>query len=154
MDRLQPLADILIAQPGWIWLSIGAVLFVVEILVPGIFFVWFALAAAVTGGVLFVWSMTVSWQIAVFCVLSVITLAIGRATWGSYKNPASDKPLLNLRGQQLVGRTLVLAEAISGGRGRVKAGDGMWLVTGPDLPADALVRVTGVEGTMLVVEQA
>lgn len=152
MDAFQSFADMLTAQPGWIWLSIGAVLFIIELMVPGIFFVWFALAAAAVGGLLFVLPMTTIWQVVVFCVFSIISVAIGRAIFGSYKDPRSDKPLLNLRGRQLVGRTLVLTEAIVGGRGRVLAGDSMWLVTGPDLPVEARVRVTGVEGTMLVVE--
>jgi len=45
----------------------------------------------------------------------------------------------------------VLVEAIEQGAGKVKLGDGVWKVTGPELPAGARVRVTGVNGTILTV---
>ena len=42
---------------------------------------------------------------------------------------------------QLVGRIATLTEPINDGRGRVRIGDTMWRVAGPDLPAGAQVRV-------------
>ena len=53
----------------------------------------------------------------------------------------TDQPLLNRRGDQLVGRTATLTEPITNGRGRVKFGDTMWRVSGPDLPVGTTVRV-------------
>lgn len=38
------------------------------------------------------------------------------------------------------------------GRGKIKAGDSLWLVSGPDLPAGSQVRVTGQDGVVLRVE--
>ena len=64
----------------------------------------------------------------------------------------SDQPDLNRRGVQLVGRVLVVAEAIEGGRGKVRVGDTLWAVEGPDAPAGAEVRVTAAKATVLVVE--
>ena len=49
----------------------------------------------------------------------------------------SDQPLLNRRGEQLIGRIATLTEPIKDGRGRVRIGDTMWRVSGPDLPAGA-----------------
>jgi membrane protein implicated in regulation of membrane protease activity len=49
-------------------------------------------------------------------------------------------------------RQFVLHEAIHEGRGKVKAGDSLWLVSGPDLPAGTRVRVTGQDGVILKVE--
>jgi membrane protein implicated in regulation of membrane protease activity len=40
------------------------------------------------------------------------------------------------------------------GNGKARVGDGYWKVRGPDLPAGSAVRVTGVEGTVLIVEAA
>jgi membrane protein implicated in regulation of membrane protease activity len=74
--------------------------------------------------------------------------------WGSSRADESDRPLLNRRAQQLVGRTFELATPIQGGRGRVLAGDGMWTVRGPDLPQGSMVKVTGADGTELIVEKA
>jgi membrane protein implicated in regulation of membrane protease activity len=66
----------------------------------------------------------------------------------------SDQPDLNRRAAQLIGRLLVVAEAIEGGRGKVRAGDTLWAAEGPDTPAGGSVSVTGTNGTALVVERA
>jgi membrane protein implicated in regulation of membrane protease activity len=63
-------------------------------------------------------------------------------------------PDLNVRGQQYVGRSLVVEQAIEGGRGRVRVGDTLWAAEGPDVPVGTRVTVTGARGTVLVVERA
>jgi membrane protein implicated in regulation of membrane protease activity len=67
---------------------------------------------------------------------------------------ASDDPDLNRRAAQLVGRLLLVAEAIEGGRGKVSAGDTLWAAEGADAPAGARVSVTGSNGTTLKVVRA
>ena len=66
----------------------------------------------------------------------------------------SDLPDLNVRGQQYIGRSLVVEQAIQNGRGKVRVGDSMWAAEGPDAPAGSRVTVTGTRGTVLVVERA
>jgi inner membrane protein len=61
---------------------------------------------------------------------------------------------LNARGDSLVGRTIVLDTPILGGQGRVKLGDGSWIVTGPDMAAGSRVRVAAISGNELRVEPA
>ncbi len=72
--------------------------------------------------------------------------------WAKHTFSWSDEPTLNARGAELVGRTLTVAEAIEGGRGKVFAGDTLWLAEGPDCPAGASVRVIAARATVLVVE--
>src|SRR6185369_15013979 len=68
------------------------------------------------------------------------------------KNPGTfEQPNLNQRGLQYIGSELVLIEAIAQGSGKAKLGDGVWKVSGPELPAGARVRVTGANGTILTV---
>lgn len=67
---------------------------------------------------------------------------------------ASDHPDLNRRAAQLIGRQLIVTEAIEGGRGKVRAGDTLWPAEGPDTPLGGKVSVTGTNGTALVVERA
>jgi membrane protein implicated in regulation of membrane protease activity len=62
--------------------------------------------------------------------------------------------MLNQRGVQYVGRTFVLADAIQGGTGKITVGDSVWLVNGGDAPVGARVRVVGVNGAVLQVENA
>ena len=95
-----------------------------------------------------------TWQILVFCGVSVLSVLLGRALWGSDRGGESDKPLLNQRARQLIGRHFVLATPIHSGRGRITAGDSLWSVKGPDMPAGSTVRVVDADGTVLIVEAA
>lgn len=74
--------------------------------------------------------------------------------WAPRLFSESDEPDLNSRAAQLVGRVLTVAEPIEGGRGKVHAGDTLWLAEGPDAPAGAPVRVIAAKATVLVVERA
>ena len=74
--------------------------------------------------------------------------------WAHPTVSKSDEPNLNRPAAQLVGRVLVLAEAIEGGRGKVRVGDTLWPVEGPDAPAGTEVKVIAAKGTVLQVEQA
>lgn len=141
-------------EPGWIWLVIAVALFTLDVLAPGFFMLWFGFAAAAVGLLVFGVPLDPLWQILAFCAASILSLMIGRALWGGKRGGVSDKPFLNQRAQQLVGRTFTLATPISGGQGRITAGDGFWSVRGPDMPEGSLVRVTDTEGTVLIVEAA
>jgi membrane protein implicated in regulation of membrane protease activity len=128
----------------WNWMVLGFVLLTLEILTPGVFMLWIGLAALVVGAVsLMFWNAgfwTWELQVVVFLVLALLSAYSGKKIM-SRSGDATDQPLLNRRGDQLVGRTATLTEPITDGRGRVKIGDTMWRVSGPDLPAGAKVRV-------------
>jgi inner membrane protein len=139
-------------QPGWAWLIIAAILFALDVTAPGFYMVWFGIAAGVVGALVFAVPMAMEWQILTFCAFCIVSLMIGRMLWSSGRVGVSDKPLLNQRARQLIGRTFVLATPIQSGQGRVAAGDGLWIVRGPDMPAGAKVKVTDSDGTVLIVE--
>ena len=67
---------------------------------------------------------------------------------------ASDEPDLNTRAAQYVGRVVTVEEAISDGRGKVRVGDTVWNAQGADAPQGARVKITGTNGTCLLVEHA
>lgn len=56
-------------------------------------------------------------------------------------------------GQRYIGQVLTLSGAIQEGEGRAKLGGRRWNIRGPDTPAGAKVRVTGVDGTVLIVDR-
>ena len=72
--------------------------------------------------------------------------------WAHPSVTKSDQPDLNRRAEQLIGRVLLLEEAIEGGRGKVRVGDTLWLAVGAELPAGTRVKVTGVRRDALQVE--
>lgn len=138
----------------WHWLTLGVALIAVEIVAPGTFLLFPGAAALLTGLVALAFP-GLGWEMLalVFAVLSVALLGAGRGVYRRLRRPP-DGAALNRRAQRLIGSVHPLSAAIVGGRGRVTVGDAGWLVKGPDLPAGALVRVVGADGTVLEVEPA
>jgi membrane protein implicated in regulation of membrane protease activity len=138
---------------AWSWMILAAVLFVLEIMAPGIFFMWFGLAAVATGLIVFRYDVIWQWQLIWFCLLSVAFVVLA---WKYLrKHPLeSDRPLLNERAVRHIGESHDLIDPIVNGRGSVKIGDSIWRVTGPELPSGARVTVVGADGTLLKVVRA
>ena len=134
----------------WVWMILAAILFVLELISPGIFFMWFGVAAAVTGLIVFRYDLSWQWQLVSFAVLSLITVLL--ANRYLRQNPLeSERPLLNERAVQLVGQSFELLDPIVDGRGSIKTGDTIWRVEGPELPVGARIKVVGADGTLLKV---
>jgi membrane protein implicated in regulation of membrane protease activity len=134
----------------WHWMVLAVLLAAAETMVPGAVAIWFAAAAAAIGLLMVVIDIPWQWQLIGFGVLGMVALLLFRSYRKRYPQ-ADEQPNLNLRGQQYVGRELVLIEAIEQGSGKARLGDGVWKVSGPELPAGARVRVVGVDGTILKV---
>lgn len=137
----------------WVWFAAAAVLAIMEIIAPGIFMIWLAMAAAVTGVVTLALGFGWELQLAVFAILSVVAVFLGRNFLKRNPVETSDTGL-NRRGERLVGQHVKVVESITDGRGRVQVGDSPWLATGPDAPAGSMVRIVGVDGATLKVEPA
>lgn len=146
------MADFLQQLNFWNWLAFGTLVLILEVFGTGGYLLWIGLAAASVGVLTYLFP-ELPWavQFILFGVLSVLT-AVG--WWKRQRSAAkpSDQPGLNQRGSELQGRQFVLHDAIVDGRGKIKAGDSLWLVSGPDLPAGSEVKVVGQNGVILVVE--
>jgi inner membrane protein len=139
----------------WYWWALAAVLLVFEMMLPGVVFLFLAIGAAAAGAFLLVVSdLGLEMQLFVFAVVSVASAVVLRPTLKRLQQGRAADASLNVRGEALVGRTIVLDAPILHGQGRVKLGDGSWTVTGPDMAAGTRVRVTAVNGTELKVEPA
>lgn len=146
------MADILALTGPWTWLVVGGLLLVAELLMPGVFLVWFGLAALVVGAMhLFV---PLAWQVEVlaFAALSVAFVVLGRPWLKRRQDETSDQPHLNERIRDYVGKSYVLERPIVNGRGKLRIDDALWEVEGPDLPQGSWVRVSGIDGMRLRVE--
>lgn len=138
----------------WHWWVLAVLLGIVEMIAPGFFCIWLAGAAALTGIIVLVLS-SLGWeaQVVIFAVLAMLSL-IAWHRLGRHLIKSGGQSTLNRRGEQLIGRTVVLTEAITNGRGTARVNDSIWRVEGIDLPAGSNVTITGVEGTILRVEPA
>jgi membrane protein implicated in regulation of membrane protease activity len=136
----------------WGWLALGMGLLVFELLAPGVFFLWLAIAAGATGLVVLVLP-DLSWQgqLMLFGLLSIVSVVAGYRLRG--RAGPTDHPTLNRRGEQYVGRHFTLEGPIVNGQGKLKVDDTTWKVTGPDLPGGTTVVVVGVDGTQLRVDR-
>jgi membrane protein implicated in regulation of membrane protease activity len=144
--------DALLATPGLAWLILAAVLAITELLMPGIFLVFVAAGAALTGVVtLIIPEFAVLFQVAVFIIATSTAVAIGRR-WYAQNPVASADPLLNDRIARLIGEVVTVVEPIVAGKGKVRVADGEWLACGPDAPIGTHVRITGATGSSLTVE--
>lgn len=135
----------------WIgWMIFAVLLAIGEIVLPGIFLIWIAIAAAITGGVAYVWALGLPVEVLIFALLCLV------ATWGGRRwysaNPVeSADPLLNDRAARLVGRQVTVVQAIEGGEGRVALDDGTWSAVGPDAEVGTRMVIVAASGTTLTV---
>lgn len=140
---------------GWFWWALALALLAAEALAPGIFLLWLGFAAAGTAVLrLLVPGLAPELQWMLFSALSIVSVAIAWRLKKTRPLAVTDQPLLNRRAEQLVGRVLVLDQAIVDGRGRIKVGDAFWTATGPDLAAGSRVKVVAVRDLTLDVVEA
>jgi len=141
-----------LAHAGVAWLIAAALLAGLELLVPGVFLIFVALAAAITGVIAFALpDFPAALQWVAFAAWTGVSVAIGKRWYRDYPVETSD-PLLNDRMARLIGLEVVVTEAIENGRGRVRVGDGDWPARGPDAVAGARVRIVGGQSAVLEVE--
>lgn len=137
----------------WWWLIAAALLAILEIFMPGLFLIWIAGAAALTGVALFFLPLGFPLQAMLFAILAFISVWCGRRWYARNPVPTSD-PNLNARADRLIGQVVTVEAAIENGKGRVRVGDGVWNARGPDAPTGSAVRVVAADGTCLTVEPA
>jgi len=150
---MQTIGTYLWGLGGWLWFIIAVAMIVLETVIPGVHFMWFGMAAAIVGAVVLIHPLPIAVQLVAFAVIAMVSIIIARRWWAP-ERLKTDQPDLNVRGQQYVGRLVTVEEAIAGGRGKVRVGDTVWTAQGPDMPAGTQAKVTGVDGTVLVVAAA
>lgn len=139
----------------WTWVTIGLLALMAEIFLPGVYLIWFGLAAITTGLVsLALWNQSVwIWQVQFlsFALLSLVYVLAARRYMKSDDN-SSDQPHLNNREASMIGRTATLIDAIENGYGRIRLEDSVWRVSGADAPAGSRVMIVGANSQILQVE--
>lgn len=138
-------------DPPWVWIAIGLALAALELLVPGVYLIWLAAAAIITGALTFVLDLGLAVQVSNFVFLALILAFSARRLLRDRPIVGAD-PLLNKRGGRLIGETALVTQAFEGGTGRIRHGDSEWLARGADIAAGQRVRIIGHEGSVLLVE--
>lgn len=138
----------------YLWWIVALLLIGGEVMLPGYFMLWIGIAAAAMGVVLLVLpDLGALAQALIFAVFAFVSCFVyWKVVRPRLERIPAGNERLNRRGEQLIGQRFALCEAIVHGRGKARVGDGMWLVTGPDLPLGATVEVIGIDGTTLRVK--
>ncbi|HUG61272.1 MAG TPA: NfeD family protein [Methylomirabilota bacterium] len=145
-------ADLINFLGAWSWWLFGLVLAILEIIVPGTFFIWFAVAAIVTGTIALLFDIGWQAEVLIFVALAASSALLGRQVFG--RNRPDEKSNLNDRLNQQVGRLATLETAIVDGSGHIRLDDTLWRVEGPALPAGQQVRIVGHRAGRFTVEPA
>jgi len=144
--------DDLIANAALIWIALAILLGAAELVIPGVFLVFLAFAAAITGLAIFALPvLTIPLQLLSFGAWSVASILIGRRWYHDYP-VATEDPLLNDRAARLLGEVVIVVEPIIAGEGRVQVGDGVWPALGADTVVGTRLRVVGMRNGKLLVE--
>ncbi len=140
-----PVAD------NWAWLILGALLITAEMLAPGFFLMWIGGAALLVGLATWILPIGAELQLILFAVIAPSAVYAAKRWFVSNAIESSD-PDLNNRGARLTGEVVTVVEALDGGRGRVKVGDSVWTAKGDNAPVGTKLRVSGCDGSVLLVE--
>jgi inner membrane protein len=136
----------------WGWFVLAAVLIGLEMLLPGVFLIWLGMAAAATGLINLLHPLDWPFALLLFAVLGVVFAWIGRRVSARVEARDKNQPFLNRRADALVGQTFTLSEPIVNGEGRIRIGDTVWHIKGPEAGAGTRIKVVRVEGGRLVVK--
>ena len=146
------MTEFLLNLQYWHWLVLAFLLIIIEMLAPSAVLIWFGVAAGVVG-ILLLLIPGMSWevQLVLFSIFSIGSL-LGWRSYAKKHPPVDQYPTLNKRGDDLIGRVFTLDEDIINNYGKLRVDDTMWKIRGADADAGSRVRVTAVDGTVLVVE--
>tara|TARA_B110000503_G_scaffold36278_2_gene59340 strand:+ start:3509 stop:3955 length:447 start_codon:yes stop_codon:yes gene_type:complete len=138
---------------AWQWFVLAVTLIVLEVTTTTGFLLGIAFAALALTGILYVVpDLSWDWQFLSFGVLSVV-LTLGYRAYFRSANNATDNPLLNDRAAQMMGKSFVLGVDLDRS-GADMIGDTRWtLRSAGKINKGARVRVTGVEGMVLLVKE-
>ncbi|KMK51900.1 membrane protein [[Actinobacillus] muris] len=138
---------------GWsAWLILGFILLILEIVIPGVFVVWWGFAAILIAGlVTLIPDLALAYQTAAFAVLAILFSVL----WWKYqhkKDIQDDQATeLNARDHTMLGTQGKIIEILENGIARGKFGDTTWRVVGENLHIGDQVIVQNVEGITLFV---
>ncbi len=148
--------DIFTWHVAWSWLSAGIILLILEVMTPGLVFVFFGLAALVLAALVALWpGCPPVWQTVIFAALSVFfVLALRRSfkrVFTGQRRNVSENGLAD----DFVGHHVVVTAAIDGLRpGRVSLNGTNWqAVSEQPIPEGVVVEILSQENLTLNVRQ-
>lgn len=135
----------------WFWFGLAVILMILELTGTAGFLLWTGIAAAIVGAM--VWLFPAMYWPFQWLIFACAAILAGVLWWLHLKKSPikTDKPTLNRRSEQYVGRIFTLQEPINNGRGKLTIDGSPWRIQGPDTASGAQVKVVRADGVILVV---
>ena len=141
-------------NPGLFWLSIGILLFIMEMAVPGFVLFFFGLAAWITALGCYLFNLSLNIQLAVFLVASLVSLfglrtIVKKVFMGDEKDDAVDSIMAS------GGEKCVVTAAINPpAEGQVKFSGTFWRAEAEeDIEEDEIVEIIKQEDLLIFVKK-
>ena len=137
------------------WIIAGLALSLLELIVPGVYLIWFGFAAFVVGIAVYFLPIELTTQLIVFAIASgifaVIGVAVYRYVFSKAQVPAEYKNLNNTA-EQYVGQLVTVAEDAEDNRTNVKIGDTYWLASCKKaFKQGDTAKVVGVKDSLILI---
>ncbi len=147
----------MIESPAVAWATIGLLLCMFELFVPGVYLIWFGFAAFAVSGYVHFYAPEITEQLIAFAITSSIFVTCGLYVYHKiFKSAKPDSKYDNLNNpaQQYVGNTVTLTEDVVDNRTKVKVGDTFWIAeTEKALKKGDKAKITGVkDGLILLIK--
>lgn len=135
------------------WFTLGIVLIILEMLLPGIFLMWFGISAIIVGAITFIIPIGTNAELILFAIISVLSVLavifIMRKVSPNTQSTVTQN-LNQSRGSEFIGLTFTLDSKVINNNGKLNIGDTVWLIKGPDAIAGTYVSITGIENNTLI----
>jgi membrane protein implicated in regulation of membrane protease activity len=137
---------------AWLWLIGGVLLLIAELIAPGFSLLFIGAAGIATGVLSLALGLPLTLQLGTFAILAFLAARIGGRQFYASRYDYSADRLLNDPAARLLGRVVVVVQAVDSHGGRVRLGDSEWSARGGPAAVGERVRVVDVEGNCLKVE--
>ena len=139
-------------DPAWLWLFGGVVLLIAEVIAPGFFLIFIGAAAIITGVLAMVLGLPIPLQLGVFAILAFLSARLVGRRFYATRYDYSPDPFLNNKIGRLLGKVVVVVQAVDSHGGRVRVGDSEWSARGGPAAVGERVRIVDIDGNCLKVE--
>lgn len=148
----------MIESPAVAWATIGLLLAIFELFVPGTYLIWFGFAAFVVSAYTWFTDVGITDQLIVFAIFSAIFAFLGLYVYQAIFNrtKTDDKYKdLNDPAKQYIGRIVTLTQNVDDNNTKVKIGDTVWLAySEQNLKKGEKAKVTGIkDGVVLIIKK-
>ncbi len=149
------LLDFNLLTPVTAWLVTGLVLSLLELIVPGVYLIWFGLAGIFMSALVYFVPMSTNSQLIWFAIISAIFALLGlyiyRYIFKKNQIPQAYRNLNN-SAEQYVGNTVTVAENSEDHMTKVKIGDTYWLAySEKDFKKGDTAKVIGVKDSLILI---